>query len=603
MNAERLVQYFDRLSEGPDAIPRLRRFILDLAVCGKLVQQDPNDEPASELLKRIEAEKVQLVRKGKLRKAVTPFLAQGGEAPFHIPPGWIWVRLGEIANVVMGQSPPGETYNATGQGVPLINGPVEFSAGAFGKTLVTQYTTAPTNFCEKGDLLICVRGSTTGRTNVAAFHACIGRGVAAIQSLFDDEFVRLFVWSLRDSIIEMGRGIAFPSISRNQIEGLPIPLPPLAEQHRIVAKVDELMALCDELEAAKTEREQSRDRLVAASLHRLNSPADTAENCVPDLLVDQADTFRDHARFVFKHLPRLTTRLEHIKQLRQTILNLAVRGKLVSQDPNDEPAAELLKRIETEKIQLIEQGTIKRQLPVVPLKVDEFLSGVPDSWKWVRLRDLLLHDSQNGYSKKPDDALNGIPILRISAGTLRKDGIVAEEEHKLIGGVSASQQKQYQLQPGDLLACRFNGNRGFVGHLSLYTGYLGIKPIYPDKLIRLRLLSPFVLPKLVMYFAESNDVRKDIESYCATTVGNWGISASNLKEVKIPLPPLAEQHRIVAKVDELMALCDQLEAQLTAAEANGRRLLEAVLHEALNPLAEVAAQLEPVADRVNAPQN
>ena len=156
-------------------------------------------------------------------KPITLSCVQDDEASFPIPPGWIWVRLGEITNVVMGQSPPGETYNTTGQGVPLINGPVEFSAGAFGKTVVNQYTTAPTNFCEKGDLLICVRGSTTGRTNVAAFHACIGRGVAAIQSLFDDEFVRLFVWSLRDSIIEMGRGIAFPSISRNQIEELPIP--------------------------------------------------------------------------------------------------------------------------------------------------------------------------------------------------------------------------------------------------------------------------------------------------------------------------------------------------------------------------------------------
>jgi type I restriction enzyme S subunit len=238
---------------------------------------------------------------------------------------------------------------------------------------------------------------------------------------------------------------------------------------------------------------------------------------------------------------------------------------------------------------LIKQGTIKRQLPVVPIKVDELLSRVPDSWKWVRLRDLLLRDSQNGYSKKPDDAPNGIPILRISAGTARRDGIVAEEEHKLIGGVSVSQQELYRLQPGDLLACRFNGNRSFVGRLSLYTGYLGIRPIYPDKLIRLRLLSQFVLPKLVMYFAESKDVRTDIESYCATTVGNWGISASNLKEVKIPLPPLTEQHRIVAKVDELMSICDQLEAHLTTTEADSRLLLEAVLHEALAPALEETA--------------
>jgi type I restriction enzyme, S subunit len=160
---------------------------------------------------------------------------------------------------------------------------------------------------------------------------------------------------------------------------------------------------------------------------------------------------------------------------------------------------------------------------------------------------------------------------------------VAEEEHKLISGVSEAHQEQYRLRPGDLLACRFNGNRSFVGRLTIYLGYLGLKPVYPDKLIRLRLHSQFVLPTLVRCFAESRVVREDIENYCATTVGNWGISASNLKEIKIPLPPLAEQHRIVAKIDELMALCDKLDAQLTTTHIDSRRLLEPVLHEALAP--------------------
>src|SRR5207244_3326695 len=109
MNAGRLLQHFDRISEAPDAIPRLRRFILDLAVRGKLVEQDPNDEPAVELLKRIQVEKTRLVREGKIRKPVTLSCVQDDEASFPIPPGWIWARLGEITNVVMGQSPPGET--------------------------------------------------------------------------------------------------------------------------------------------------------------------------------------------------------------------------------------------------------------------------------------------------------------------------------------------------------------------------------------------------------------------------------------------------------------------------------------------------------------
>jgi type I restriction enzyme S subunit len=151
----------------------------------------------------------------------------------------------------------------------LINGPVEFSQGPFGTTVLNQHTTAPTKLCRKGDLLLCVRGSTTGRTNIAGFDACIGRGVAALQPMYDDQFIRLFVWSWRDQIIEMGRGIAFPSISRRQIEDLPVPVPPLAEQQRIVSKVDEMMAICDKLESWLSTTAATRYKLLEATLHEV----------------------------------------------------------------------------------------------------------------------------------------------------------------------------------------------------------------------------------------------------------------------------------------------------------------------------------------------
>jgi type I restriction enzyme, S subunit len=188
MNADQLLEHFHRIGDVPEAIPRLRRFILDLAVRGKLVPQDPQDELASDLLKRIAKEKSRLVRTGDARKSeVDP--VDLNDAPFLVPRNWAWTTIGVVAKVVMGQSPPGDTYNTTGEGVPLINGPVEFSAGPFGKTVVNQYTTAPTNYCEQGDLLICVRGSTTGRTNVAGFRACIGRGVADDLALHGAELL------------------------------------------------------------------------------------------------------------------------------------------------------------------------------------------------------------------------------------------------------------------------------------------------------------------------------------------------------------------------------------------------------------------------------
>jgi type I restriction enzyme S subunit len=421
MNAERLLKHFERISEAPDAIPRLRQFVLELAVRGKLVAQESKEEPTTELLKRIQAERERRIRHGKMKKQEPLSPVQPDEVWFRVPATWQWVRLGTVTHVVMGQSPPGETYNTTGEGLPLINGPVEFTEGPFGKTVVNQYTTVPTNLCEEGDLLLCVRGSTTGRTNIAAFRACIGRGVAAIQSLFDDSYVRLFVWRLRESIITMGRGIAFPSVSRKQIEELAIPLPPLAEQHRIVAKVDELMALCDQLEAAKTEREQSRDRLVAASLHCLNSPSDTVETDAPDLPARQADSFRDHTRFVFNHLPRLTTRPEHIKQLRQTILNLAVRGKLVPQDSNDEPASELFKRIQAEKARLVKEGELKKDKAIWEGLPKEAPYSLPSGWAWARLQDIF--EISRGGSPRPagDPRYFGGSIPWITVREITKD--------------------------------------------------------------------------------------------------------------------------------------------------------------------------------------
>jgi len=410
-----------------------------------------------------------------------------------------------------------------------------------------------------------------GYTAIAANEISTNQGFKSLVPFFLDSnrYIAIYFKAFAAWINEQASGTTFREVSGKVVSNLPFPLPPLAEQHRIVAKVDELMALCAELETARAKREKRRDRFVAGSLHGLNNSAG-------------GDDFREHARFYFSHFPRLTTRPEHIQQLRQTILNLAVRGKLVPQDPNDEPADILLQRIKSERQRLTSSGEIKKQALLPDIQKGDTAFEAPDGWTWIPLQNLLKGDSQNGCSKKPDDNPNGIPILRISAGTVRVDGIVAEEEHKLIGGIGPATRAKFGLETGDLLACRFNGNRDFVGRFALYQGYSGINPIYPDKLIRIRLFADMCVPELVRHFATSSVIRGEIEKYCATTVGNWGISATNLKKVPIPLPPLAEQHRIVGKVDELMALCDKLEAWLVTTATTRHQLLEATLYEALS---------------------
>jgi type I restriction enzyme, S subunit len=152
--------------------------------------------------------------------------------------GWPTKRLGNVSEIIMGQSPPGDTYNTTGEGIPLINGPVDFSAESFGETIRAKFTTKPTKFCKKNDLIVCVRGSTTGRMNIAGFDGCIGRGVAAIRAKEYQPWINHFISSKRDEIHGKGTGATFPNVSGATLAELKLVVPPLQEQQRIVGVLD-----------------------------------------------------------------------------------------------------------------------------------------------------------------------------------------------------------------------------------------------------------------------------------------------------------------------------------------------------------------------------
>jgi type I restriction enzyme S subunit len=301
MNPAQLLAHFDRISEAPDAIPRLRRFILDLAVRGKLVEQDPSDEPASELLRQIQAEKAPLVAAGHGRRHDALPTIESDEVPFGVPPMWALVRLGDALRLVNGRAFKPTEWSKSG--LPII------------RIQNLNDRQAPFNFCDTsipdrfhvktGDFLISWSG-----TPGTSFGAHIwDRGPAILnQHIFRAEligdaflpaFLKLAINSRLLELIDQAHGgVGLQHVTKPTLERLPLTLPPLAEQHRIVAKVDELMALCDRLGAAQAERENRRDRLVAASLDRLNQPGDAGDTPV----------FGDHARFHLSHLPRLTTR-------------------------------------------------------------------------------------------------------------------------------------------------------------------------------------------------------------------------------------------------------------------------------------------------------
>lgn len=473
MNPAQLLSHFDRISDAPDAVPRLRHFIFDLAVRGKLVGQNQKDEPASELLKRIQAEKVRLVKAREIRTPRELEASNEKDAPFPLPTGWAWCRLSEIGAIIGGGTPPsGDLDNFTDGGSEVawltpadLGKRAELYVSHGARDLTQQgLRSSSATLMPKGSVLFTSR-APIGYTAIAANEVSTNQGFKSVVPYILDcnLYIAVYFRAFAKWIDGKASGTTFREVSGKIVGNLPFPLPPLVEQHRIVAKVDELMALCDRLERAQAERESRRDQLAASSLHRLNNGAD-------------ADAFREHARFYFNRLPRLTTRQEHIQQLRQTILNLAVRGKLVPQDPNDEPASELLKRIQAEKARLVKAGEAKEQKQQC---VDADINkpfDIPKTWRWVSLGEIAF-GFRYGTSVKCSYEPTGQPVLRIPN---IDNGRISIEGLKF-GPLSAREAKDLQLQLGDILMVRSNGSLNLVGRPALveahavgfcYAGYL-----------------------------------------------------------------------------------------------------------------------------------
>lgn len=555
-----LFEHFATLATAPDGIARLRELILQLAVQGKLGTQDAGDETVQKLVERIRKEKDQSVDAGKIKHG--KHLEKIKVIPYDVPVSWQWCQLGEISEIIMGNSPPGDTYNTYGDGVPLINGPTEFSKSPLGKTIVSQYTTQPTKFCKENDLLICVRGATTGRTNIAGCDACVGRGVAVIRSPSIQSYLNLFILTKAQQILSMGTGSTFPSISQNDLLTIPVPLPPLAEQHRIVAKVDRLMALCDELDARQQQERAGCLRLGTASLAGL-------QNATPP------EEFGRQWAQVCDAFDLILDCPKNVAVLRQTILNLAVHGRLMQQMPGDEPAEKLLERIRSEKERLVKDGEIKREKLLEPVLDDEIPFVIPHSWKWVRINDAAkiveYGTSEKAMSSPTAFGKDAVPVFRMNN---IQNGKVIHENLKYLPNSIEGLPHLY-LQNNDILINRTNSYE-LVGKAGIFKG-VDDKFTFASYLIRISFFPQLVNPDFVNITLNGSYFRtSQIEPQVTQQCGQANFSGSKIKNALIPLPPLPEQHRIVAKVDALMMLCDALESRLKERAGVQGRLAGAV---------------------------
>ncbi|MGB3313773.1 MAG: restriction endonuclease subunit S, partial [Albidovulum sp.] len=534
MNAEDLLHHYARISEAPDAIPKLRRFVLDLAVRGKLMEQDAADEPASDLLKRIAAEKARLVKAKEIRRPKEMDAISPEDYGVSHPETWCLERLGNLSTVITKGSTPtsyGHAYTDNGVNFIKVESIVD---GRISEKSITSFISDETHeFLARsklhaGDLLFSIAGSigTCALVTPETVPANTNQALAIIRGTsipYDADFLILILRSsVSEAIKEKARGGAMNNVSLTDLQNLIVPIPPLAEQHRIVAKVDELMALCDRLEEARAGREGVRDKLTAASLARLTAP----ETTEPD--------FQSHARSALQTLPALTTRPDQIKPLRQTILNLAVRGKLVAQDAADEPAAELLKRFKAAKI-AHKQATGDARNKLAP-DADEssYPVGLPDGWAVQSFENLFLFIDYRGNT--PPKTEGGVPL--ITAKNVRM-GALNREPREYIS------EKTFKAWM----------SRGFpkLGDL-FFTTEAPLANICLNDI-----QEPFALAQRVICFqpyAEINtrylmltiqsDVMQALIDEQATGMTAKGIKAAKLKPLPIPLPPLAEQHRIVA---------------------------------------------------------
>jgi type I restriction enzyme, S subunit len=534
-SAQRLLKLYDRVSDAPDAVERLRKFVLDLAVRGKLVEQDPGDEPAGTLLERVEAKKDQLVTSGKIRKPkpISPLLED--DVAFPAPRGWTWVRLAEISACLDFMRRPinGAERKRRIQGKPKDELYPYYGATQqqgwiddyiFDEELVLLGEDGVPFFDPFRSKAYIVRGKTWVNN-----HAHVFKGVL-VSNQYLAHYLNVFDYS--------GRVVGATRAKLNQARALDIPvvLPPLAEQHRIVARVNHLMALLDRLETTRTRRETTRNRLTTASLTRLTAPETTE------------DDFPTHSRFALDNLDQLTSRPEQINVLRQTVLNLAVRGKLVEQNPGDETAEELVVRIEAEKgpIQKTRRGSDAGRFQ--PDNREEEPFSLPESWVWVPTIFPTLAVPDRGKKIKTKDVLETGEFPVVDQGKV------------LVRGYSNDPEKVIRAsQP--LLIFGDHTRETKLIDFDFVVGADGVK-----------ILQPVCINPEYYYLAVQ---------WLPLESRGYGRHFKLLRASSIPLPPLAEQHRIVAKVNDFMALLDRLESACTRRETTRGQLLESLVVAAL----------------------
>lgn len=499
MRLETFFEKFELFADAPNAVRKMRELVVDLAVKGKLVPNNPND--------------------------VAIRLNMGGGSNHGLnPPNWRSGLLGDAITLEYGDNLPAAKRSGSGEY------PVYGSNGIVG---------THDSFLTKEPAIIVGRKGSVGALHIAngpSWTTDVAYFVRAPSEL-DLRFTYYLLSSLRLDVL--GKGIK-PGLSRKEAYVLPVALPPLAEQKRIVAKVDELMALCDRLETQQRERNIRHAELARASLARF-AKGPTPANL--DYLFHQSYPIPP-------------------ADLRKAILSLAVQGKLIPQDPNDEPAVALLSRIAAHKVKLAQEGKFRGLTSASPMDKKDGGLEIPAIWTWVRFGEIMINrDGERvPVSKEERSAKAKTYDYYGASGVIDKiDSYLFDKPLLLIGEDGAN-----LLSRSTPIAYMARGKYWVNNHAHVLDGISEDLLQYIELYVNAITLEPYV-----------------------TGSAQPKMNQAKMNSIPIALPPLAEQRRIVAKVDQLMAMVDRLETQLSDANTKSTALLDAVIHELLNPSAEI----------------
>lgn len=546
MNHDTFFEKFELLSDTPNAVGMMREFILHLAIRGKLIPQDSRDEPASFLLERIRANRLANSRKRSQFSAVPDDTIV---PPFEVPDTWAWTKLGEIAEWGAGSTPSrGNSELYGGDIIWLKSGELnDNQALCDSEEKITELALQTGTFRrnQPGDVLIAMYGATIGKVAILARSAVTNQAVCGCttHSGVFNKYLFFFLYAQRASFHAASEGGAQPNISKVKIVAFPFPLPPLAEQKRIVAKVDELMALCDRLEAQQKERDMKKAALVQASLIRFTD-APTSTNL----------EFLFHKSYAVEPA-----------ELRTMIFELAFHGCFKSEgDASEQTGKDLYDEIIKIRGNLEASKTIKKVAFRPMPEIEPF--PIPSAWSWTTLGAVF--DVRDGTHDTPKYVDCGYPLItskNISSGRLSFDDVqyISEFDHIKI-------KERSQVDVNDVLFAMI----GSIGNPVIVDTDLefSIKNVALFKYFS----NKHAEPKFLLYYLQfaSGTMRKQ----AAGAVQSF-VSLGFLRNYPFPLPSLPEQKRIVAKIEDLMALVDKLEAQAASSREAGTKLLEAVVAE------------------------